>query len=60
MNLVMRFLIEKGTRGKVGASEKVGALFLLTLDFLAGLWLANSSYSLIRLVRGLMQKLCQA
>ena len=64
MNLVKRFLVEKGTRDGVGASEGVGALVeassLPALNLQTGPRPARSSCSLVRLAEGLTQGLRQA
>ena len=60
MNFVKRLLIG-GTKSRIGASGRVGALLLPVSDLFAGLWgLANSSCSLMGLARRLLQKLCRA
>ena len=63
----MKRSLIKEIKSRVGASEEVralrgvGALLLPAFDLLAGPWrLANSSYFLVKLARGLLQGLYQA
>ena len=63
MNLVKRFLMEKGIRGGIEAFEEVRALvkalLLPTLDFLAEPWPTSLSY-FVKLAKKLPQRLWQA
>lgn len=57
MNLVKRFSVGSRTKGRIRAFRKiktlVEVLLLLILDSFIGLWLANSSYSSVKLAREL-------
>ena len=55
MNFVKRFLVGGGTKDRVEASRRVGALLLPVLD----LALASLSYFLGMSVGKLMQRLCR-
>ena len=60
MNFVKKSLVEE-TKGGVGALEGVRALLLPTSDLSTGPWgPASSSCSSMKLVKGLLQGLCQA
>ena len=54
-----KFLVERETKDEIRASEGIKASSLLTLNLLTGPWPVSSSYSLVRLARELMQRLCQ-
>ena len=62
--MVKRSLVERGTRGGVGASRGVGALvgasLLPALNPRIGPWPASLFYSLVESAGGLTQELCQA